>query len=400
MIGGGGGSVGAAASDIIKQLRKRGDIAAQADGDEQRNRTTLPLIEALGTLRQRNARPDFLYLLGWLLRWYLLMPIVAELYHVLTPRLRMCAQEVAEAAQAEVAAQCVPLLGTFNWLLIWQTTGLPFMALVGSFVNVYAIGRTSEKIKGGAAPATAIFEGYSEPLSELGGAVIGRRRSPRVTREPLRGRADGPQVLDGIVVPGRAGSGALYGASDSSAQRRAHGPLNIDQVADEIERDEGRVYEVYPDPVFGMASATAGVGHLLTPRDAEYGSPEGTAVSPARVEEWFQADLNYAIEDARAVFADFDDLPHEARAVLVNLAFQLGRIKLANFSGLRRAIAARDWTRAGLELLWRNVDVFLAYERGDSDRRPVPTPLFEQTPERTEARADRLAALAGPSAYA
>ena len=44
--------------------------------------------------------------------------------------------------------------------------------------------------------------------------------------------------------------------------------MNIDQLREELDQDEGCIYEVYLDH---LGYPTFGIGHLITNRDREYG---------------------------------------------------------------------------------------------------------------------------------
>ena len=56
--------------------------------------------------------------------------------------------------------------------------------------------------------------------------------------------------------------------------------MNIDQLREELERDEGCIYEVYLDH---LGYATFGIGHLITAHDKEQGWSVGTDVDEERV---------------------------------------------------------------------------------------------------------------------
>lgn len=59
-----------------------------------------------------------------------------------------------------------------------------------------------------------------------------------------------------------------------------------------------------------------------------------------------------AEQDARAYIGpqNFDRLDHNRRAVLVDMAYNLGGPKLGGFNEMRKALLARDYQRAGSEL--------------------------------------------------
>jgi len=138
-----------------------------------------------------------------------------------------------------------------------------------------------------------------------------------------------------------------------------------------LEHDEGCMYEVYLDH---LDKKTVGIGHLVTESDPEYDWPLGCPVSEERVHELFQKDVSVALQDARWLQRDFDNLPEDAQVTIVSLAFQLGLNRYQKFVKHHAAIQDRDWKEAAAQLR-------------DSK-------LYQQTTNRTERHAARLEALA------
>lgn len=138
-----------------------------------------------------------------------------------------------------------------------------------------------------------------------------------------------------------------------------------------LEQDEGVKYEVYLDHL-GLPST--GIGHLILKDDPEYGWPVGAPVSEERVAELFAQDVQVAINDARWLHPDLDDMPEDAQITIISLAYQLGMPRYSKFLKHHAAIELRRWREAAAELR-------------DSK-------LYRQTPQRTERHAARLEALA------
>ncbi len=91
---------------------------------------------------------------------------------------------------------------------------------------------------------------------------------------------------------------------------------------------------------FGMT--TIGYGHNLSDR----GLPE------AIVEALLAADLETAVADARAIFGNaYAEATPARQAALADMAFNLGRVRLARFKKMIAAVAAGDWSRAASEAL-------------------------------------------------
>ena len=127
--------------------------------------------------------------------------------------------------------------------------------------------------------------------------------------------------------------------------------MNIEQLREQLEVDEGCIYEIYNDH---LGYATFGIGHLVTESDPEQGQSLGTAVSPDRVAEAFESDIQSVLRDCNILYSDFDDLPEEAQQVIANMMFNLGRPRLSKFVGMKRGVDARDWNQAADEMVDSN----------------------------------------------
>lgn len=143
--------------------------------------------------------------------------------------------------------------------------------------------------------------------------------------------------------------------SDSKCHLTAQERSNIQK---QLEIDEGRVEEIYED---SEGYLTFGIGHLVKKDDPEFGWPEGTPVSPERVDAAFQADLDQAIGDLDKWLSrcgdSCDNYPGEVKEILVNMLFNLGLTRLNNFVNFKTAICAKDWNTAADEMIdstWYN----------------------------------------------
>ena len=65
--------------------------------------------------------------------------------------------------------------------------------------------------------------------------------------------------------------------------------MNIDELRQELEYDEGVEYKIYHDH---LGYPTFGIGHLVTQSDPEFSQPLGTPVSEERVAECFNQDID------------------------------------------------------------------------------------------------------------
>ena len=127
--------------------------------------------------------------------------------------------------------------------------------------------------------------------------------------------------------------------------------MNIEQLREQLEVDEGCVYEIYNDH---LGYPTFGIGHLVTESDPEQGQSLGTAVSPDRVAEAFESDIQSVLRDCNILYSDFHNLPEEAQQVIANMMFNLGRPRLSKFAGMKRGVDARDWDAAADEMVDSN----------------------------------------------
>ena len=127
--------------------------------------------------------------------------------------------------------------------------------------------------------------------------------------------------------------------------------MNIEQLREQLEVDEGCVYEIYNDH---LGYATFGIGHLVTESDPEQGQSLGTPVSSDRVAEAFESDIQSVLRDCNILYSDFHNLPEEAQQVIANMMFNLGRPRLSKFAGMKRGVDARDWDAAADEMVDSN----------------------------------------------
>mgnify|MGYP000061514702 FL=1 len=132
-----------------------------------------------------------------------------------------------------------------------------------------------------------------------------------------------------------------------SSLRKRSKPMNRESVFQQLKIDEGVVYEVYLDH---LNYPTFGVGHLIKESDGEFGYKVGTKISPERVAEAFDQDLDIAISECVVLYGErFDCLPDEVQQILVNMMFNLGRPRLSKFKKMNEAIERGDWKEAAKE---------------------------------------------------
>ena len=123
--------------------------------------------------------------------------------------------------------------------------------------------------------------------------------------------------------------------------------MNIDELRQEIQNDEGRVNSVYLDH---LNLATVGIGHLIKESDPEYGLPVGTVVDDERGNELFDQDIKVTLSECEQLYGNFNDLPEEVQKILANMMFNLGRPRLSKFRKLCKAVADRDWQECAVQM--------------------------------------------------
>ena len=124
--------------------------------------------------------------------------------------------------------------------------------------------------------------------------------------------------------------------------------MDIKKLRDQLEIDEGVVYEIYNDH---LGYPTFGIGHLITASDPEYDSPLGTRVDVSRVAEAFEQDVQTVLSECTVIYPDFDDLPEEVQQIIANMMFNLGRPRLSKFRGMKAGVDDQNWQRAADEMV-------------------------------------------------
>ncbi len=123
--------------------------------------------------------------------------------------------------------------------------------------------------------------------------------------------------------------------------------MDVDVLRDELKRDEGCINSIYLDH---LNLPTCGIGHLITEWDEEYGLEVGTSISEERVNDLFDKDIAVTLEECKLLYNDFDVLPSEAQHIIANMMFNMGRPRLSRFHKMKKAIDARDWNEASLQM--------------------------------------------------
>jgi|TARA_E500000318_G_scaffold81845_1_gene77171 lysozyme len=135
-------------------------------------------------------------------------------------------------------------------------------------------------------------------------------------------------------------------------KKKAKNIMDMEKLKEEIKADEGVIYEVYNDH---LGYKTCGVGHLCRATDPENQLEVGDPVSVERVDELFEKDLHITIEECRKLYEFFDDLPEDAKRIIANMMFNLGRPRLTKFRKMYEAVMDANWIEAAIQMedsLW------------------------------------------------
>ncbi|EIE26191.1 lysozyme-like protein [Coccomyxa subellipsoidea C-169] len=118
--------------------------------------------------------------------------------------------------------------------------------------------------------------------------------------------------------------------------------MAIDNAADLIKDHEGFRSDVYEDTTGNL---TIGWGHKLPP-----GSDVQT-VTDEQAKKYFDDDYRVAAGTAAQFVSNYDSLTTARQAVLIDMAFNLGRAGLAGFVNFKRALEAEDYEEAARQML-------------------------------------------------
>ena len=112
----------------------------------------------------------------------------------------------------------------------------------------------------------------------------------------------------------------------------------LDIAKAQLKVDEGLRLKPYLDTANKW---TVGYGRNL--------SDKGLTLEEAEL--LLENDIAEAEATAKVLFPSFDSLSENRRAVLCNMAFNLGQTRLAGFRRLREAVEAGEWGRAAAEMI-------------------------------------------------
>lgn len=115
--------------------------------------------------------------------------------------------------------------------------------------------------------------------------------------------------------------------------------MTFEQKLDVIlEDDEGKKLKPYK---CSEGKLTIGIGHNL----------DAKGISEAVCALMLEEDRNEAIEGAKGLVSEFDQLPDNVKIVLASMVFQMGKQGVSQFVNMLRAVDAGDYETASIEML-------------------------------------------------
>lgn len=122
----------------------------------------------------------------------------------------------------------------------------------------------------------------------------------------------------------------------------------VDLARKSIKRHEGFSQKIY---LCSQGKLTAGWGHMIEDDSEPFVVLPGALIPMETCERWFEDDLYVAITDATKLVKHFHSLNEMRQAVLVDMAFNLGRSRLAGFKKMLSAIQRGDFETAAAEMI-------------------------------------------------
>ena len=124
--------------------------------------------------------------------------------------------------------------------------------------------------------------------------------------------------------------------------------MDINKLREELEFDEGCVYEIYNDH---LGYPTFGIGHLVLESDPEHGKPLGTTVCKERVVACFENDITNVFQDLDRNLPWWRKQSDDLQRVLANMSFNLGITRLLKFQKFLGALESKDYQTAAKEMM-------------------------------------------------
>ena len=120
--------------------------------------------------------------------------------------------------------------------------------------------------------------------------------------------------------------------------------MDMDRLLKSVKQHEGYKDHVYLDT---RNKRTVGVGHLCVEDHWE----DGVAYPEEMLMKVLEDDLKNAIRGAEELCSDCPDLKDQAREIIVEMVFQLGKTGVSKFRNMWKALKVHDYPTAAKEML-------------------------------------------------
>lgn len=123
--------------------------------------------------------------------------------------------------------------------------------------------------------------------------------------------------------------------------------MNFQRFSSTIQSDEGFRSNPYIDTV-GVPTIGYGTTNYYPDDPVTLADPP---ISKEAAAQLMQADLFTALEDAQSLFSTFNGMNSVRQEVVCNMAYNLGKSRLAGFKKMIAACDAHDWLTAADEMI-------------------------------------------------
>lgn len=135
-------------------------------------------------------------------------------------------------------------------------------------------------------------------------------------------------------------------ADESSANAEFAG-TSTSALECQLKYHEGVENKSYRD---SLGYLTGGVGHLLR-EDEKAKYPEGSPIPQSQIDEWYKQDVASATKVAQNQFSCcWNDLSETRKRALIDLSYNLGPNKLAQFKNFKKSMCEKDYAGAAAAL--------------------------------------------------
>ena len=118
----------------------------------------------------------------------------------------------------------------------------------------------------------------------------------------------------------------------------------------------------YRDPSWEKGKRSIGYGFFLNNPNAKNAIKSlgldfakifsrSQSITEEQADQLFELSYSRAVNDARELFPDLDSLPEVMQTVIIDMSYNLGLPRLSNFTEMRKAIHAREWSNVIKEMI-------------------------------------------------